>query len=281
MKNNIVTVMFSKNRPLQCDLALSSLNYCCGDIEYSDVFVLYKCDPEYVEAYEILIQEHPGVIFIRETYFDQNMFDIFYPRDYKYVMFVVDDTIFVDHFAINTITDLLDIRPLSLGFSLRLGENCKYCYPLDMVQDIPPMTSILTNIMEYNWTKAEHDFAYPLEISSSIYRTEDIKPILSGSSTIYNPNHLESVMDYYSRYYKPVKPMLLCPGVSMAFANPINKVQDVNNNRAGEMQTHSPKSLLHLYNYGLRIHPKKFFRHIPSACHEVVLLFKESDYYDS
>ena len=34
------------------------------------------------------------------------------------------------------------------------------------------------NILKYDWTSAELDFAYPLEVSSSLYLLDVIAPIL-------------------------------------------------------------------------------------------------------
>src|SRR4030042_1966805 len=50
----------------------------------------------------------------------------------------------------------LQKHPYAIGFSLRLGKNTTYCYPLDKGQRLPEFQTIEQDILKYNWTNAEY-----------------------------------------------------------------------------------------------------------------------------
>ena len=51
MDSKIGIIYFSKNRPLQLDLAISSNRFCCGDWDNANHYVIYKADKTYKKAY--------------------------------------------------------------------------------------------------------------------------------------------------------------------------------------------------------------------------------------
>jgi len=68
---------------------------------------------------------------------------------------------------------LFESNEETLGFSLRLGQNLDYCYSLSKEQSVPTH-AVDGEIMLWNWTSAESDWNYPLEVSSSIYKMSTI-----------------------------------------------------------------------------------------------------------
>ena len=89
----------------------------------------------------------------------------------------------------------LNTYPDALGFSLRHGTNTSYCYPLRVDQELLTFSSIEHDFLLFDWTVAEHDFAYPLEVSSSVYRVKDITAVLQDS--FVNPNTLEAYLNHH------------------------------------------------------------------------------------
>lgn len=264
--NPFVTVIFSKNRPMQLDLTLTSNEKCCIEKEIRNEQVIYKAtDENFEKAYQQVAKEHPLVKFIKETNFKLNLYNCLKKKEY--VLFVVDDCIFTNKYSLNTIKINLDICNGVLGFSLRLGNNTKFCYPLNIENKIPYMQSLGKDIYAFNWKEAgEGDFSYPLEVSSSIYRIADIKPIIEGIH-YSNPNQLEWVMyNYIPSLIK--KPFLLCYETSIAFCNPVNRIQEENNNRVGINPNYSIENLLNLYNDGYRIDYNLFDKFISNGCHQ-------------
>lgn len=265
-KNDTITIIFSKDRPLQLDLTLTTNKKHCLEGNIRNEFVIYKANDErYEKAYQQVAREHPAVQFIKEDNFKLDLLESIKRR--KYVMFLVDDCIFTRKYSFNKIVSLLDICDGVLGFSLRLGYNTKICYPIRAENDIPYIQMLGTNIGAFSWRQAGlGDFSYPLEVSSSVYRVEDIKPLLENLA--YNtPNSLEWVLSNSVTSFNHLQ-FLLCYETSPAFCNPINRVQTENNNRVGVNPKYSIENLITLYEAGYRIDPKIFDGFTSNGCHQ-------------
>jgi len=264
---------------LQLDLCLNSFYNRCVDSSYLNIKVIYTYDELHKQSYKILQAEHPSVEFIKENNFKQDLLNSI--NEYYHILFCVDDTIFTQDFILkNKVVYALNNLPPALGFSLRLGTNTKYCYPLDKYQEIPHSFSTnKSGILFYSWNNAQYDFAYPLEVSSSVYRTQDIYPILSGGD-YSNPNQLEALLDYNSMVFREIRPFMLYYHQSVAFSNPVNKIQTVAPlNRVGNNKLYESDILLEKYINGYRIDPDKFYGFVSNGCHILVDLFnKENNY---
>jgi len=263
-QNSVVVVIFSKNRALQLDLCLTGLYKSCTDEELPEIKIIYTCDELHEKSYKILEFEHPYPEFIRENDFKADL--LLALKHKRYVLFLTDDTIFCGNFSFDRVIRHLDDSYKVLGVSLRLGKNTHRCYPLDMNQPIPIMQYLEENFMYFNWTKAELDFNYALEVSSSIYRVRDILPIIS-SYPFKNPNSLEALL-YACLGYFTDKLFLICFDRSIAFANPLNRVQEVAlSNRYSQLDNHDAESLLNAYMEGYRADYSKYFGMISNGCH--------------
>jgi len=292
--NNIITIIFSKNRPLQLDLLLNSFYLHCMQSYSTDIHIIYTYDDQYKNSYNQLIQEQEekerdNIKFIYEK--DYPTFKSTFVekiKDYEYVMFLVDDNIFTHPFDLLQISDLLKLNHDVLGFSLRLGKNTNICYPLNTQQEIPKSIEYDSNINYFStlndlqifafyWIKAQLDFNYALEVSSSVYRVKDL--INWFRDLVFNnPNELEAVLYDYS-YYFYGKPKLLSYCTSAAFCAPMNKVQNVAlNNRSNNMNMFSQESMLTMYKNGFRINPIEFDGVISNGCHQEVALYTLEEY---
>jgi hypothetical protein len=275
---NTATIIFSKNRSMQADLCLSTLFLRCKDIlELSNISVLYICDPEHVESYEILKKDYPQVNFVEEKLFKNDLLLLIH--DNTSILFpITDDTIFTENFSLRKIIDALDGNRDTLGFSLRLGNNTNWCFPLNIPQGIPAFDIIDSEnkINKYNWTLAEHDFSYPLEISSSVYRLEDIFDILEKGEYI-NPNTLEAILAQNAPRFVNEQQFLLCYKKSVAFSCPLNRVQTYNQNRCGNINADRLKDD-YMNNY--RIDPNYYYKYPNASSHELTgipFIKKEKD----
>jgi hypothetical protein len=192
------------------------------------------------------------------------------PKDF-YILFLVDDNIFVKNFYLKDAIDVLKRKQKLLGFSLRLGKNTTYCYSKGCEQLVPEFNSISDDVSYLDWTRSDGDFGYPLEVSSSIYRLRDILPLLMGFS-FDNPNTLEDRMAFNARFFRNKRPFLACYQQSVTFCNPINLVQSIIPNRAGEKIKYSTDELLSRFEQGERIQVEAFNGFIPESCHQEVEL---------
>jgi len=268
---DIVTVVFSYNRPLQLDLLLKSLRLHCKNYDELDVNVLYKVDnTEIANKYRQCSLENEGVHFIKENNFQYDLGNIF--PNYEHIMFLTDDSIFTRSFNTNDATNLFESNEETLGFSLRLGQNLDYCYSLSKEQSVPTH-AVDGKIMLWNWTSAESDWNYPLEVSSSIYKMSTIYRI-QDSCAFQNPNFLEWFMDQFKKNFAEKHPMMACYKESVAFSAPINKVSKGNENNQGEKEENSIETLLTKYDEGMRVNPDKFIGYETHSVHEEVDIYE-------
>lgn len=279
MKTNCVILIFSKDRALQLDATIRSLLYNCPDAHGCQMKVLYKVsDEKNRRQYWKLAEEYASynfIKFVEETDFKNNLLEIISPKDY--VLFLVDDNIFVRGFSLAAALERLKMNTAALGFSLRLGRNTVYCYSQNKSQLLPEFTYIDENTLKFNWTKAQYDFGYPLEVSSSIYKVEDIFPSILNSECI-NPNRLEEALDQSKPAFRSSKPELLCFTFSAAYCNPVNKVQKViEKNRAGSNKDYSPEKLSDIFESGVRINIASYKNFFPNACHQETELVFTND----
>lgn len=268
-----VTVIFSKDRPLQLDAALNSLLTYCEDYEESDIYIIYKSTSERIQkSYRILIENNSFATFIEENTFKEDLLSVL--QNYSNVLFLVDDNLFVKKFSLKNIVNILESDKNNLGFSLRLGENINYHYPSDSSQYLPELENINNIILKCDWTRGEKYFAYPLEVSSSVYRIKEIINILRDNN-FYNPNTLEAALANNAWSFRTSKPELFCFHESIAFCNPVNVVQSEFENRNSGNNFYTSENLLKIFEEGKRIDISFYNGFIPASCHqEVDYVFK-------
>jgi hypothetical protein len=189
------------------------------------------------------------------------------------VLFLVDDNIVVHPFSLAELARILAEESQVLGASLRLGRNTTYCYPCRALQRLPLMSQ-WGSFQRFRWVQAEYDFGYPLEISSSLYRTGDIQALLS-SMPFGTPNELEAGMAGQALEFADTRPDLICFDRSVAFSNPINIVQTLfPENRVGQSAEYSTNHLAKQFAEGNRI-CECYDGLTANACHQEVALVLE------
>jgi hypothetical protein len=268
----MLTVIFSKNRPMQLDALLRSLARHCADAADLDIRVLYRADgPAYAEGYRRLREEAPPplhVTWVGEKHFKSDLVSLLLSADH--VLFLVDDTLFVSSFGAQEVLRAIDDHPQALGFSLRLGENTRTCYSLRRPQRLPPYRAAGGRVGIYDWRCGEADFAYPLEVSSSVYRTGDIVPLLLAFACD-NPNTLEEGLAQRRGFFAASRPQLLTFRRSVAFSCPLNKVQTVcAHNRSSANPAYAPERLAEEFLRGRRLDVDSLSGFLPEACHQEV-----------
>lgn len=293
---------------MQLDATLRSFFLHCRDANQVHLFVIYKTSGlPHAEQYALLAREYPRVGFIRQEVFRRDVLELIIAKSTLrsigslrrwlmgkgpwlgrlgtcritfdhvcYVLFLVDDNIFVRDFSLHEIQEKLEAYPRALGFSLRLGANTRYCYPLDKPQKVPKLTRVDSDVMMFDWASAGdsgHDFGYPLEVSSSVYRVSELFPLL-GQLPFQNPNALEGQMAAHTHRFRADHPLLLCCERSVTFCAPLNRVQTVSENRVSAVPAYSAERLAQMFDEGYRIKVEAYSGFVPNGCHqEVELLF--------
>jgi hypothetical protein len=294
---------------MQLDCTLRSFLLHCRDVDSAKISVLYQANGRiHQRQYQQLIHDYtPKFIrFQKQANFKADVVSILLSdagknwlkksffrvgigvnrvlqnassdkRDAESLLFLVDDNIFVRNFCLADIDQSLSKHPEAAGFSLRLGTNTTYCYPLDQPQALPEFDRVDREILRYQWTAAQYDFAYPLEVSSSAYRKSDIIPLLK-TIRFKNPNQLELCLSTLADRFMATQPFLLCYETSVTFCDPVNKVQTKFHNRVGEYQAYTVESLAAKFDAGYRIDIDSYSEFVPNACHqETELVFNKID----
>jgi hypothetical protein len=286
---SLLVLIFSKDRPLQLEATLSSLALNAHEAKATPITVLYRAsEPQFSEGYALLAREFLGklaISWIEESNFRLDLLAQLegprpssrrerllrllglrtVPMHHDHLLFLVDDNIFIRPFSLDQIVDALDETPKAIGFSLRLGRNTTSCYSLQCDQP-PPEFHSTPNGLCFRWSGQAGDFGYPLEVSSSVYRTRDLAPLLR-QLPYANPNRLEQGLATASHLLAKRLPELLCFEQSVAFCAPINKVQTTFDNRAGSRQDNSSEALNQLFLQVTRVDIGCFTNFVPCAAH--------------
>jgi len=265
----LTAVVFSKDRPLQLHAAVASLRATCTDPERLRVRALvFASTDEMARRYHTVGRELPYLDLVPETDFRATTLEV--TRGARYLGFVVDDAIFVRPWSARAAVDALEHIPQALGVSLRLGKNTTTCYTLQKAQPVPPVVAA-GPWLAFEWTRAVLDFGYPLELSSSVYRGEDLSPLLEELA-FRNPNELEASLARRCLRFKDTRPVLLMAEKSLAFCAPLNMVQTAFPNRAGNRAEYSIEALGALFDEGGRVDVQALRGFTPKACHQEIEL---------
>jgi len=288
---NIRTIIFSKDRPLQLHGTLESFRLHCAEATDTPISVVYHTSGSDSErGYEKLKSisaEEGNIEWIKEENFKRDLLSQLEQRQEggifrrfwngktvlkaDHVLFLVDDNLFVDSFSLQNIVDRLEEMPKALGFSLRVGKNTRYCYSNQCDQSFPDSSERDDGVLEFSWVGQQGDFGYPIEVSSSVYRTADLIRLLRRLPYT-NPNRLEQGLSASRMLFVRSHPKLLCFNKSVAFCAPLNKVQSVLDNRAGSSETYSSAALLLLWLDGHRIDVSRLTGFVPESAHQEIEL---------
>jgi hypothetical protein len=255
-------IIFSKDRPLQLDLALRSIYKNFKNIRY-EAYVIHNSSKEYESAYVQLAHEHPAVEFNNEAEYDDGfcfLLDTLSKNSHEYLMYMTDDNIFYRE-SKTTELDLGNLFSRDIAcISLRLGLNITH---RDGYQSEQPR---FERVAGYHlvWNRmsilAQSYFNYPLSVDCHIFKRETISGILEelGGYSTYNgktrfptnPNKFEQILQ---RYFFEVSPLMACELYSCVVNSPNNRVQDTIQNLHGQVHSYHQDHLLKLFNDGLRL----------------------------
>ena len=270
----VSALVFSRDRALQLDGLLRSLYEHTAEPELLSVAVLHKTtSAQHRRQYaELALEWGPrGVVFIEEFFFLHDLRRMLDAAP-AHIMFLVDDTIFLRDFSMQQVVDVLHNEEV-LGFSLRLGRNTNRCFPLGRSQVVPDMNSTHTRpgtALVYDWTGAEYDFGYALEVSSSVYRAADIRECIHDRNP-KSPNAFESVLQECQIVNTRIpRPLLGLFDESVAVSMPHNRVQNVYGNTHGNV---SSSYFADQFDDGFRLDTERYNGIKTSAAHMLLPVY--------
>ena len=191
MQKLITNIVFTKNRPLQLDAYLESL-YRFFPAERIQTCIIYKVEL-FSEEYESLFKKYPECIIVKENDFHTDCLNVINQANTKYILFGIDDVVFFDSVDIDLIDQTFDEHGDDIfGFTLRFSpESLK-----DSGDVLNDFTVSNQQVCRLNWKQGQSPHArYPFELCCTIYRTEVVKRIISGTMNsnpvikkIFSPN---------------------------------------------------------------------------------------------
>ncbi len=263
----LLVLAFSKDRAFQVDALLRSYRLHCGT-DTPPVTVLFRCTTaEHREQYRQVARENPWHRWVEETDFREQLLALL--EAHQKILFLTDDSLFVGSVKLSESVQLLE-DPSILGVSLRLGLNCKVCYPAgDKPQALPPAYRGKAGWLINQWPHGEFDWGYPLEVSSSVYRAEQVVGIL-GDREFGNPNQLEVALANAAPSFRDTAPLLACPEQSRCFAIPWNRTTTAVVNRASQDAGLSVDALSNRYARGERLDVEGYSGLVPRSVHQEI-----------
>jgi hypothetical protein len=202
--DELLIFIFSKDRPLQLDLLLKTLEQNVNG--KLNVQVLYNASNDnYAKAYKQVFEENNSLnlLALQENRFRADMIDIMKKSNCKSVMFLVDDIVFIRPVDVDLLVSLS-----SKGYvvSTRLGKNITHA----QTQNNAFITQPHFESMEYNgedflsWSwykfKASH-WSLPTALDGNVFQVSSLIPIIA-SGDFKAPNSLEKALGEYRFVFK-------------------------------------------------------------------------------
>lgn len=256
----ITSIVFSKDRPLQLDLCLKSIQKNFSDS--TNTVVLHKYSDEYQEALNTLMGEH-NVRFVRQgESIYQDILDIVIKSENKYVCMFTDDNIVYRPANIHPSAYAnIFAAPEVACISLRLGHNINTRYHhgrkfddiCDKFQEIHDFVFIPRTSYVYG-----SYWSYSHSVDGHIFRKQDIVHMFNEIEYLnrvlhykQTPNEVESQMQ---KFWTQSGQFMVSLKHSIVVNSPNNRVSDTHTeNFSGENFNYEPEFLLGKYLSGKRI----------------------------
>ncbi len=240
-------IVFSRNRPAQLDLLLSSISRYAPNLA-EQITVLWRADNNnYKRGYLICGREHPNIGFLQETAFNKDLRKLVFNYSEQYeplpdhYVFFCDDDVFYRPLPTPTPQTLLGLYPNVLTVSLRLGFNTQRCYSLRINQGLPTTPHHWEDGFLWEWKGQTGDWGYPGSLDGNVWRAVELEDLLNEQQPA-NPNQLEEMLNRACERLPKME--MICYRQSCLVGNAVNLVNDSHaTNRYGE--THNfPVELL-------------------------------------
>lgn len=187
---------------------------------FDELVVLYRAtDEHYGAAYAQLIDVKPNVTWVAESSFRDDLLAL---RGVEQrLVFHTDDDVF---FAA---VQPFEPRDDEVCFSLRLGLNTTYCYPLDLTERLVG-PEVGKERVSWEWgSQRPGAYSYPLALNGHIFRAAEAHRWLA-SVHYSTPNELESALQNLNDH---VRPRMASFPHSVVVSIPANIVNETFSNR--------------------------------------------------
>jgi len=247
---------------MQLDALLQSIDGHAASL-FTSVTVIYRpTDTEFERAYAGLSADWPGVRWLRESDFRDDVLAAL--GSAERTVFHTDDDIYYRR------AGAIDLREDEVCFTLRLGLNTTYCYPLDLEERLLD-PSFEGDRVSWDWRRqGPGAYSYPLALNGHVFRTSAVERWLKRAMYV-NPNELEAALQAFN---DELEPRMASFRESSVVSIPANIVNDTYANRHGGLA--SPLELNERFLAGQRIDLATMIFDDVHACHqEIPFAFRE------
>ena len=275
----ITSIIFSKDRPAQLDLCLSSIERNFKDCGRTTV--LYNNSKDFVDSYRTVQKEHPDTFFWPQGIsLYKDVYAAISTVQDDYVCFFTDDDIFFASLKTIPLKNILDNKDVTC-VSLRLGFNiCQRQHGDNIYHDRLNEHIVKDNFIWWPRTAYLYGsyWSYSLSVDGHIFRKSDLLDMFDELCYLESkykwkqtPNELEGALQ---RFWAIAPNVMVCPQHSVVVNSPNNRVQDTHaDNRAGDVHATDNHFLLKKYISGERINLKQLsFNNIRCPHHEIDIL---------
>ena len=251
---------------MQLDAFLTTVTLWAPDA-FDPLFVLYRATaPAFSRAYDLLREERPYVTWIEERSFRDDLLEAL-AGNTPGVVFHTDDDVFFDG------VPAFELREDEVCFSLRLGLNTTYCYPLDL-QERLEAPRVEPHRVSWSWREQPPGaYSYPLALNGHVFRADEARDWMSGLDYA-NPNELEAALQ---ALLEGVRTRMASFPTSRVVSIPANIVNETFPNRHAGL--HDVAELNERFLAGERIDVAAMNFARVDACHvEIPYLFVRPDH---
>ncbi|MGF1451741.1 MAG: hypothetical protein ACFB21_06670 [Opitutales bacterium] len=261
--DGVSILVFTKDRPLQLEALLRSMAQHVRGVEHAFVNVLWKASSEaYASGYRELQREYPGITFMQENQFRDDLIYLLRQSQTAAVVFLVDDLLFVNSFDLDWLSSV-DLRYQVP--SIRLDSKITYSQPGAHPAPPPPLQpSAKQPWLRFSWTRSVGPWAMPLSVDGNVFCRDEM--LLLASHTAYRaPNSFEAALGPYRFWFKRRQGLCLPQRAIQNFA--LNRVQDENLSFAcGDC---GPEVLQQCWNKGERLDVEAMTQRSAASTHLV------------
>ena len=202
--DELLILVFSKDRPLQLDLLLKTLKQnVSGKL---NIQLLYNASNEkYLKAYYQVFEENKSLnlVTFQEKEFRLDLINIMKKTNYKSVMFLVDDIAVIR--PIDT-EILVSLSRRGYIVSTRLGKNISHAQTQDNIYisqpNFTPLKYQNKNFLTWYWFKSKgNHWSLPTALDGNVFQLSSLIPIIQLGN-FKAPNSLEKALGEYRFVFK-------------------------------------------------------------------------------
>ena len=256
----ISIIIFSKDRAMQLELCLRSIY--AHIVPAPKIYVLYRdTTPDFTTGYTKTRALYPDVLWVRESNFHTNFYDICHQIQTPYFLGLTDDDVVIRPPNLEKLLPAYSDDVATI--SLRINPKINYCHPAKLELITPEFESIMP-ILRWRWTKcdARGEWGYPHPINAHVYKMSYFNHLLVNA-IFSTPNELEAWLNHHRDLTKPY----LIADTKTSILNIPNNLTQTGYTPHNNQEKNSTFALNTLFLRGYKINTDNLYNIHPTQAH--------------